>query len=119
MKIQILSIIISLILFSCNSEIGKSFKIINDLRSEFKINSVEINWTKDYMKFTIQDIDYQKLTIDSLKLYSFKIDDYLTTKYPKIDSVQVRKYLFSGGGGFEIVEFTLDQNNKLMNTKEY
>lgn len=92
---------------------------MNDLKSQFDFNSVEMSWDKEVTTFTLQDIDHTDLTIDDLKSYSIKVDKYLSNKYPKIDSLSIKNYLFSGGGGFEIVEFTLDNNSKVKNIKEY
>ncbi len=106
-------------IFSCNTEFGNSFKIMNDLRKEFNFNSVEMSWDNISAEFTLQDIDHGLVTKDSLKSYAFIVDKYVTTKYPRIDSLEVRKYLFSDGGGFEVVEFEFNENGKLVNTLEY
>ena len=75
--------------------------------------------SKETTTFTLQDIDHNDLTLETLKLYSIKVDKYLSNKYPKIDSLNTRNYLFSGGRGFEIVEFTLDKSNNVKKIKEY
>ena len=66
-----------------------------------------------------KDIDHNDLTLEDLKSYSIKVDDYLTNKCPKIDSLDNRKYLFSGAGGFKIVEFTIDKSGEITKTKEF
>lgn len=104
---------------SCNSEFRNNFKIMNDLRYKYDFNSVEMSWDNVSAEFTLQDIDHDDLSIENLQSYSIKVDTYLKVKYPRIDSLIVRKYLFSGAGGFEIVEFTLDKNGNLANTKKY
>jgi hypothetical protein len=114
-----LTFILSLLFLSCNSDLANNFKIITDLRHEFKFNSVEISWVDGITTFTLQDIDHNDLTIENLKAYSIKVDHYLTQKHPKVDSLDIKKYLFSGAGGFEIVEFTLDKNGAIKHTKEY
>jgi len=76
-------------------------------------------WNKESTTFTLQDIDHNDLTLENLKSYSIKVDDYLTSKYPKIDSLDNRKYLFSGAGGFEIVEFTINKSGEIKQTKEF
>ena len=118
MRLKIL-IILNIFILSCNSDLGSSFKIMNDLQNNFDFNSVEMSWNDETTTFILQDIDHSDLTIDSLKSYSIKVDKYLSNKYPKIDSLNTRNYLFSGGGGFEIIKFTLDNNNKIINTEEY
>ncbi len=92
---------------------------MNDLRSEYDFNSVEMSWDDFSAEFTLQDIDHNDMPIENLKSYSIKVDEYLTNKYPRIDSLKTKKYLFSGAGGFEIVEFTIDKSGKINNTKEY
>jgi hypothetical protein len=111
--------ILSLLFFSCKSDFGNSFKIMTDLRTEFEFNSVKMSWSEESTTFTLQDIDHNDLSLENLKSYSIKVDKYITNKYPKIDSLENRKYLFSGAGGFEIVEFTIDKNGDLKHTKEY
>jgi len=92
---------------------------MNDLRSQYNFNSVEMIWDEKSVIFTLQDIDHTYMTIDSLKSYSHKIDRYLRNKFSKIDSLEIRKYLFSGGGGFEIVEFSVNQKGDIKIVKEY
>ncbi|WP_298321396.1 hypothetical protein [uncultured Aquimarina sp.] len=92
---------------------------MNDLRSKFDFNSVEMSWDDVSAEFTLQDIDHNDLSIEDLNSYSKKVDNYLKGKYPRIDSLNVKKYLFSGAGGFEIVEFTLDKTGNLIGTKKY
>ncbi len=111
--------VLSFIFLSCNYDFGNSFKIMTDLRNEFEFNSVEMSWNKESTTFILQDIDHDDLTLEKLKLYSIEVDKYLTDKYPKIDSLDIRKYLFSGAGGFEIVEFTIDNSGKINYIKEY
>ncbi len=118
-KFLIVFLFIACFLSSCNSDLGNSFKIMNDLRSEYDFNSVEMSWSNLSAKFTLQDIDHDDLTIENLQSYSLKVDNYLKSKYPKIDSLNIRTYLFSGAGGFEIVEFTLDKKGNLIKTKKY
>jgi len=118
MKLKLL-IILVLLLLSCNSDFGNSFKIMNDLKNQFDFNSVKMSRSKETTTFTLQDIDHSDLTLEDLKLYSIKVDKYLSNKYPEIDSLNTRNYLFSEGGGFEIVEFTLDNNNTVKDIKEY
>ncbi|MBL0684733.1 hypothetical protein [Aquimarina mytili] len=92
---------------------------MNDLRNEFNFNYVEMSWDNISVEFTLQDIDHGLVTKDSLISYAFIVDKYITNKYPRIDSLEVRKYLFSGGGGVEVMEFEFDETGNLVDTQEY
>ena len=104
---------------SCKSEFGNNFKIMMDLKSEYNFNSVEMSWKENSATFTLQDIDHSDMSIDSLKSYSNKVDHYLINKFPEVDSLQTREYLFSGGAGFEIVQFSIDKKGLIKIIKEY
>jgi len=92
---------------------------MNDLRTEFGFNTVEIFYSKENTIFALQDIDHTDMTLKDLKDYSVKVDKYLKNKYPKIDALSIRKYLFSGAGGLEIAVFTIDNEGNIKSTKEY
>ena len=101
-------LVFSLLFSSCNIDMGYTFKIMSDLRSEFKFNYVEISESTESITFTLQDIDHNFLELEDLKIYSVKIDNYVRTKYHKINKYESRNYIFSGAAGIEIVKFKID-----------
>ena len=118
-RFTLLFLIVTSTFLSCNFEFGNSFKIMNDLTNKFDFNLVSRSWDDQSAVFTLQDIDHDNLSIENLQSYSIIVDEYLTNKYPRIDNLKVRKYLFSGTEGSEIVEFTLDENGNLTTIKKY
>lgn len=119
MKNKITLFLIIHLLSSCNTDLGNDFKMLIVLRNKFNINSVKITSSKNSTTLTLQDIDYNHISKDSLKKLAIKVDDFLIDKFPKVDTITQRKYVFAGAGGFNIIEFRVDKNGGISKIKEY
>ena len=92
---------------------------MNDLKSKYDFSGLEMDWDENSTTFVFHDISNDTLSFKKMETSVYKINEYLINKYPSIDSSKIKNYLFSGEGGFEIIQFTIDQKGKLINKKKY
>lgn len=108
-------VIISFI--GCSKDFQYYMKVINDVNSEYKFSKMEVNWDEYSASFYLMDKAHDDLSMDEMQSQAIIINEFIINKYPKIDSLKFKHYIFSGVGDFEIAKFTLDQNKKVVKAK--
>jgi len=105
---------IAVIISGCSENFKFYTKVINDVNSKYKFNTIESDYDDLSASFYFIDVAHDNLSMNEMQSLAININEYIINKYPKIDSLKFRNYIFSGAGGFEVAEFTIDQNKKLV-----
>lgn len=108
---------ITVILTSCSENFKFYTKVMNDVNSKYNFSSIESDNDDLSASFYFIDVAHDNLSMSEMQSLAININEYIINKYPKIDSLQFRNYTFSGTGGFEVAEFTIDQNKKVVKSK--
>lgn len=110
---------ITIILTGCSENFKYYTKVINNLNTKYNFNRIEADWDDVSVTFYFVDVKHDDLSINEMQSLAIKINKYIINQYPKIDSLEMKHYIFSGIGGFEIVQFTLNRNGDVIDKEEY
>jgi len=73
--------------FGCSENFKYYTKVINDVNSEYKFSSIEVDWDDISVSFYFVDVAHDDLSMNEMESLAIKINEYIINKYPKVDSL--------------------------------
>ena len=96
MKLKTISYLIITLFLSCQNGVVQNFTIIQDLRSNFDIHTVE--FSQDIkgknLRFILKDLDFYEFDENGIKKKAIEINKYLSSKYSEIKHAKNIRYDF-------------------------